>query len=408
MRILILSQYFWPETFRITEIAEALVKLGCEVTVLSGQPNYPDGDIFEGYSAWGIGKQRHPDGYDIFRVPLVPRGKGGAVRLSLNYFSFVITASLIGAALLRGRKFNAIFVYGVSPILQGLPALFLRLFKKAPVTIWVQDLWPESLVVTGFGRHKALLAGVRRLVGWIFRRSDLLLTQSPGFEALIRPMAGNVPIKFHPNPAEMAVAKGVSAREPAFIMAPAFNVVFAGNLGSAQALHTIIGAAEKLGGVKEIHFWLIGSGSAGEYARAEAKRRGLTNIQFPGRYPADQMPGLLDQASALLVTLVRNETLAQLIPSKVPTYMATGKPIVAALDGEGAVVINASGGGIAVSAEDEDALSRAILRLHQMPESDRAAMGRAGREYYESNFEPEALAKKLISHFEDALARQTG
>lgn len=408
MRVLIVSQYFWPETFRITEVAEALSKQGCEITVLSGQPNYPDGKVFDGYSAWGVGRQRHPDGYDIFRVPLIPRGKGGAVRLGLNYLSFVATASLLGVALLRGRKFDAIFVYAVSPILQALPALFLRLFKKTPVTIWVQDLWPESLVVTGFGRHKALLATVHRLVSWIYRRSDLLLTQSPGFEQLIRPMAGNVPIEFHPNPAEMAVAKGNTAGEPAFTMPPAFNVAFAGNLGSAQALHTIIGTAALLMDQKDICFWLIGSGSAGEEARIEAEHRGLTNVHFPGRFSSDEMPGLLGQASALLVTLVRNETLAQLIPSKVPTYLATGKPIVAALDGEGAFVIDASGGGIAVSAEDERALAEAILKLRDLSEADREAMGKAGRAHYESNFEPDALAKKLIRHFEDALKRQTG
>jgi glycosyltransferase involved in cell wall biosynthesis len=403
MRILIVSQYYWPETFRINEVAKSICQAGCEVTVLTGQPNYPDGVIADGYSAAALRTQPH-DGLTIYRVPLVPRGRGSAMRLALNYLSFVATASVFGPWLLRGRPVDAILVYAPSPILQAIPAIWLAWLKNAPLATWVQDLWPESLRATGFVRNPRLLAAVAAVVSWIYRRNDLLLVQSNAFVEPVVRMAGGTPVVYHPNPGELAFSAPAGDRAPALMLEPGFNVVFAGNLGAVQALDTVLAAAQLLSDVPNVRFVLVGSGSRGDWVQKEVQRRGLNNVQLPGRFAPQEMPGILAQASALLVSLVRDPTMAQTIPSKIQAYLAAARPILAALDGEGARVVNEAAAGIVCAAEDARALADAVLRLRAMSPEERQDMAQRARLYYERHFEPTALAARMVQQLE-ALAR---
>src|SRR5690606_36461991 len=180
MKVLVLTQYFWPENFRINEVARSLRDAGAGVTVLTGKPNYPEGCLYVGYGAWGTGREDY-HGIPVFRVPMSPRGKGSAARLALNYLSFVLGASLFGPWLLRGRQVDVIVVYGISPILQGIAAIVLKLFKRCPGVLWVQDLWPQSLEATGFVRNHHALKAVEWVVRGIYRLTDLQLLQSPAF-----------------------------------------------------------------------------------------------------------------------------------------------------------------------------------------------------------------------------------
>lgn len=400
MRVLIVSQYFWPESFRINEVADSLTKAGCAVTVLTGQPNYPDGTVYPGYRIMGFGRQQQSR-MTIYRVPLVPRGKSGALRLVLNYLSFVAAASVFGPWMLRGKQFDVIFVYGISPILQALPAIVLKTTKGAKLVTWVQDLWPESLEVTGFVKNRQVLALVASLVRWIYRRHDLLLTQSRAFVAPVAAMSGKTLVEYHPNPGEIAFSReAVSGEVPALTLEPGFNVVFAGNLGAAQALETIVDAAELLRDQVNIRLVIVGNGSHGEWLAEEVGRRRLTNVQLPGRYPVEAMPGVLSQAAALLVTLVSSPAMEKTIPSKVQAYLAAGKPIVACLDGEGARIVEEAGAGLACPAENSAMLAQTILRLRALSEEERTKMGLAGRCYYRAHFEPEMLARKLRERFD--------
>lgn len=404
MNILIVSQYFWPETFRITEVAESLTALGCTVTVLTGQPNYPEGKVFSGYRAFKWGGVQHEKGCRIYRVPIVPRGKSNALRLAINYVSYVLSASVLGPLLLRGQKFDVVFVYAISPILQGIPAALLSRLKGAAHVIWVQDLWPQSLKFTGFVKSGFVLGLVGYITSRIYRSSDMLLVQSLGFVEDVRSKSSNTEIRYHPNPAELGFGQGERNEEPGIrLTSSCFNVVFAGNFGTAQALPTILEAATRLAGRRDIRITLIGSGSMSTWLVNAVRERGLSNVDMPGRFPVEAMPDILAQADALLVTLVRDEALAQIVPSKVSTYLAAGKPIIAALDGQGGDVIRDANAGIAVPAEDPDALAGAIERLSGMSVEDRRRMGQSAREYYEVHFEPTRLAKLLIGHFEDAI-----
>lgn len=403
MRVLILSQHFWPETFRINEVAESLIAAGCEVTVLTGQPNYPEGRIFDGYRAASLAVETHPSGYRIHRVPLCPRGAGGAKRLVANYLSFLAAAAVLGPWSLRGRRFDVVFVYGTSPILQAIAGVVLKLVKRAKLVTWVQDLWPQSLEVTGFVRNPRLLGAVAAVVRWIYRRNDLLLVQSHAFAPPVRAMAGATPVEYHPNPGELAFSAPAGDAPAAMTLPEGFNVVFAGNFGTVQALETVVEAAALLRARADlppgIRIVMVGSGSRGPWLEAEIARRGLDNLMLAGRFPPQAMPGILDQAAAVLVSLNRGEILSQTVPSKVQAYLAAGRPIIASLDGEGARVVEEAGAGIAVPAEGAAALAEGILRLHAMAPAARQALGESGRRYYERHFAPHALAAKLAARF---------
>ena len=405
MRVLIVSQYFWPESFLINEVAASLLRAGCEVSVLTGQPNYPGGNLFPGYRMLSVRRETY-QGCSVVRVPLAPRGRGGALRLAANYLSFVVAASVLGPWLFRRQTFDVVFVYGISPILQVIPALAMRGTRGGVVVPWVQDLWPESLEVTGFVRNRRLLAMVSRVVRWLYRRSDLLLVQSPGFVPLVSAMSFGVPVIYHPNPAQAPVTDGDGQPEGRLTLAAGFNVVFAGNLGTVQALDTVLSAAELLRDVADLRFVLIGSGSQGQWIANEIARLGLTNVQMAGRYPPEDMPGIFAQASALLVSLARSPIMEQTIPSKLQAYLAAGRPIIASLDGEGARVAQESGAGISCPAEDARSLADAVLQLQSRPAHNLREMGDAGRRYYHQHFDPAVLTSRLIRHFDDALARR--
>lgn len=404
MKALILSQHFWPESFRINEVAHSLKEVGCEVTVLTGQPNYPDGAVFPGYSAFATGSEDF-DGIVVHRVPLIPRGRSGALRLVGNYLSFICSASAIGPWRLRGQSFDVILVYGTSPILQAIAALVLRMFKRCPVVVWIQDLWPQSLQVTGYVRNPRLLTIVAAVVRWIYRRSDLLLVQSNGFVSAVGPMAGATPVEIHPNPGERAFGERAQP-SAALTLDAGFNIVFAGNLGTVQALDTVIAAAALLRDEPDVRFVLIGSGSRADTLRAEVERLALDNVHFTGRFPSETMPGILTQASALLVSLNRDEILAQTIPSKVQAYLAAGRPVIASLDGEGARLIEEAHAGIACPAEDAAALADAVRWLKSLPPDTLDEMGRRGRAYYDAHFDPATLARQLIRRLEQLAGKR--
>ncbi len=401
MRILLLSQHFWPESFRINDVAVALHGAGHEVVVLTGQPNYPGGTVFDGYRAGATGQELH-DGLEIHRVPLVPRGGGSALRLVANYLSFIASAALVGSWRLRGRGFDVVFVYGTSPILQALAGVWLAWLKGCALVTWVQDLWPQSLQATGYVRSPRLLAAVAGVVRWIYRHCNLLLVQSHGFEALVRELAGATPVIFHPNPADDIGP--LQTAEPALELPSGFNIVFAGNLGTAQALDSVLDAAALLSEHPQVRFVLVGSGQCSAWLAEQVRERGLGGVLLTGRFAPEAMPAILAQASALLVTLAADPAMALTIPSKVQSYLAAGRPILAALDGEAARVVMESGAGLVCRPADGQALADMVRTLLALPEEVRAEMGLAGSRYHASHFSLATLTPQLEAHLAAAAA----
>jgi len=402
--LLIITPYFWPETFRINEVAPMVAREGVAITVLTGQPNYPEGRVYGGFRALGGGLDHTPLGVDVARVPVIPRGKGSGFRLLISYISFLISCCVVGPFLLRRRKFDAILYYGVSPILLATTGLWFRSLKKAPLALWVQDLWPGSLEAVGYRLDPLLTRILEFAVGLIYRGSDLILVASKGFEIDIRRICGrNTLCVYHPNPAENEVINKAAARRVA--RDGMFEVLFAGNLGRACGLETILEAAHQLRRAPSIKFRLIGGGSRRSWLKQEISRLGLTNITIENRVPPHAMPAILSRASALLVTLTRSPTMALSFPSKTSTYMASGTPLIVSADGETARIVEEAGAGLCVAAQDATALVAAIKRLQSMPEYERAAMGEAGKAYSLRAFEPSRLASALIEHLQGAMER---
>jgi glycosyltransferase involved in cell wall biosynthesis len=394
LRILILSQYYWPESFRITEVVQALRKEGCEVLVLTGQPNYPKGVSFEGYSWWSINREEH-EGVTILRVPLIPRGSNCTICMAFNYLSFIFSATVFGSWLVRGLSIDSILVFAPSPILQVIPAIWLAKLKKASLVTWIQDLWPESLMDTGYVNNPRILAIVSVVVRWIYQKNNLLLVPSQAFVDPVKRMSGNVPVAYHPNPGDFAFSEPPNHKDCPIEFGGGFNVVFTGNLGKVQALRTILDSAEMLLEESDIKIYLVGGGSEADWVRSEIFSRNLINVELPGCFDFIDMPLIMSQASALLVSLMRSQIMSKTVPSKVQAYLASGKPIIASLDGEGARIISEAGAGLICNAEDARGLAQCIISLRNMSIKQREIMGHNARAYYAANYESSFLGHKL-------------
>ncbi len=393
MRILIVSQYFWPENFRVNDLSVGLVQRGHQVTVLTGMPNYPEGKFYPGYNFFKNTRQNYC-GVQVIRVPLIPRGKGGNFNLVLNYLSFVIFATIFAPFICR-QEHDVIFVYGLSPVLMAIPAVFLKKIRKIPLVLYVLDLWPESISAVGAIKSSFFLSAVKKIVHFIYKHCDQILVSSFGFVGKIKEMGiDESKINYWPQWAEdnykiVAVKDGsIESQE----MPPGFRIMFAGNIGVAQGFETIIEAANKLKGYLNIHWVIIGDGRMKPWVEDQIRLRKLENtVYLLGKRPIEAMPSYFALADVLLVSLKRDPLFALTLPAKIQSYMACGRPILACLDGEGAKVIQESGAGFSCPADDPDLLSGCVLKMFNLTDLERKEMGLRGRAYFEKHFTRDTL-----------------
>lgn len=410
MRLLVVTQYFWPESFIINQLAEALSQQCHQLTVVTGKPNYPDGQIYQGYSQKGI-QHESKFGAEIIRIPLKPRGKGNAKALLLNYLSFIWSGLIHLPRLLKNKEFDAILIFAPSPITSVIPAIPIKYFKKAHLAVWVQDLWPESLSATGFINNKILLKLVEYIVRGIYAFSDTLLVQSKAFiEPVNKLSTGNKTVYFPNVMQDMHVTReGTKDDIPEQLLTyldSHFCLVFAGNIGKAQSIETLLGAAEKLRHHEQIRIVIVGSGSLLEWSQAEADKRGINNVLFTGRYPIEVMPSIFERAKALLVTLNAEQIFSYTIPSKIQAYMSAGKPIIASINGEAARVIQEAGAGLTSAAEDDQALAAQIQNFFNLKQQQRDEMAENSRQYFLQHFEIEQQCTKLVDILSDRIEQK--
>lgn len=388
MNILVVSQYFWPENFRINDLAQELVIRGHSVTVLTGLPNYPGGTIFDDFRRDPLRFSTY-ENVEIVRVPLFPRGSG-SIRLLFNYLSFSLFASALGPWKLRGKKFDVVLTCQLSPVTVGLPGALMAWVKNAPMAMWVLDLWPETLRAIGIIKSPRLLDYVGKLVGFIYRRCDLILAQSRSFIPKIQFLAGpKIPVIYFPSWAEEIFKNGFTTLAPEVpFNEDLFNVMFAGNVGEAQDFDCILSAAEVLKNHKSIRWLIVGDGRMTGWVQHQIKLRGLDdNVLLLGRYPVQRMPEFFAHADAMLVTLADQEIFAMTIPGKLQSYLTAGIPIVAALNGEGAEVIRLAKAGFTCNAGDSSALAAIVLTMSQLSLTDRKSMGKNGMQYSQREFD---------------------
>lgn len=398
MRILIVSQYFWPENFRINDLATSLQERGHEVTVFTGKPNYPAGKYFDGYSLFGRPREEYR-GVDVLRIPLLARGRNSSFRLALNYAWFAVLGSLLAPFRTRGR-YDAILVCALSPITQAIPALLLKLLGRGPVHIWLLDLWPESLSASGAVRSNWVIRLMRAVTSVIHRAADLNMVSSAGFTEKLQAMGVRPErIRYFPNFAEDVYSQTVDPAKTAqsnALVPVGFRIIFAGNIGQAQDFPTVLAAAELLKAHQHIQWIIVGDGRAFPWVKEEVARRGLQEtVHLVGRFPMEQMPQWFECADAMLVTLRNEPIFALTVPGKIHSYMAAGKPIIAALDGEPARIVNEAKCGICVRAGNAAHLAEAVVAASRMRPEKLRGLGRNGREYFDIHFERQRLIVQL-------------
>ena len=403
MKILIVSQHFWPENFRINDLAEELSNRGNDVTILTGLPNYPKGRFFKGYSfmSCGFGIK---DKIKIIRVPVVPRFSSSKIQLAINYLSYVFSASILGPFICRD-KYDVIFTYAPSPLTVGIPGVLLKWIKKAPMVIWVQDLWPEVFRAVEAPKSNIFFYAVEVLIKWIYKNSNLILVQSKGFIAPTSKLAeDDTKIEYFPNWAESLykpIKNKILIKDLEKIPANEFIAMFAGNIGSAQSIETITEAAEKLKS-HPIHWVILGDGRKRDWLENEIEKKSLKNyFHILGRKPMELMPDYFSNADVLLATLRSHPVMCAWIPGKVQSYLACGKPIIGALDGSGAEIIEESKCGYAVRAGDSKGLAKSILTMSQNNKKEREKMGLNAIRYYKENFDRDTLITRLEGYFKE-------
>lgn len=398
MRILVVTQYFWPENFRINDLCAELVNRGHEVTVLTGKPNYPDGNVFQDYLIRPADYNVY-EGSAIIRVPMVPRGQGSSLKLGLNYLSFALSASTFGLFKLRKKRFDAILVYQLSPITSALPAILYRAIRQTPIAMWVLDLWPDSLAAVGAVKSPRVLALVGKLVFFIYNRCDLILGQSKAFYKGISVYCDQPnKIVYFPSWAEQEFShSSLQTVDELSGNEGFFTILFAGNVGKAQDFPAIIEAVEILRQKAiPVKLFVVGDGRALESVMAEVDKRNLCSyIIFLGRHPLNSMPSFYASVDALLVSLKDDPAFFKTIPGKVQSYMASGKPILTMLSGEGSRVVEEALCGYVASSGDSVKLADNIVKISQLPVSELALLGNNARHYNEQEFNRDQLITKL-------------
>lgn len=408
MQILIVSQHFWPENFLINQVVTELTAQGAGVTVLTGKPNYPRGKIFAGYKFSGVHVEEY-QGAKIIRIPIFPRGHGSKISLILNYLSFIFFGLVCFPFLLRKQKFDVVFVYATSPLLQALPALLVSRIKRVPLVLWVQDLWPDVLKSTGYVNNTFILECVSKIVKYIYRFSDLILIQSEAFrysiQKLLHPCTWNK-IQYFGNFSDdlsQFFFKIDDSNKITEELKKNFSIVFAGNIGLVQSCETILQAAELLKENSEIQFYLVGDGSRTNYIADQIQKLNLKNIKMVGLLPPEKMPAIFNSASALLVSLKNDANLSATVPNKLQNYMSSRKPILGSLKGEAARVILEANAGFVSEPENAEELKNIILKLYFMTKQERDQLGQNAYDYFTQYF----FIKNRIKILFDMLKNQS-
>jgi len=400
MRILIVSQYFWPENFRINDLALALNERGHHVEILTGKPNYPKGKFHDGYSFFGK-RSEIWNNIKVHRAPLFSRGRSGGLRLMLNYLSFSLFSSI--RALSIGGKFDKILVYEPSPITVGIPAAVMKWRKNAKIFFWVQDLWPHSVTAAGGINNRRIISILDWITRWVYKASDKILIQSEGFRNVLHEQGvDDHKIIYYPNSVEDLFKVVEPSQERLSKLPSGFKIMFAGNIGESQDFETIVESAKIVSLIKpEIKWIILGDGRKKDYIESKINEFGLENqIYLLGSYPVGEMPEFFACADCMLVSLKKDYIFSLTIPSKLQSYLACGKPILGSLDGEGARIILESKSGLTVASENPKELAATALAFSQLTSSELNQMKIQARSYFEKNFERELLVTKLETIFD--------
>ncbi len=393
MKILVVCQHYWPEPYPLTDVCEGLAAMGHTVHVVTDVPNYPMGYIYEDYKNGKNRTQEH-NGVRISRTFTIGRRHNIIFRL-LNYYSYAISSTLFVKRL--KEEYDVVFVNQSSPVMMGCAGLAYAKKHKKKCVLYCMDLWPASLAAGGMKETSPFY----RFFGWVSRRiyqkTDRILITSRMFRDYFKSQF-QIPderIGYLPQYAGSLFDAPLPQREPDGFT----NLLFAGNVGAAQSLTTVLQAAKLLEGEK-LRWHIVGDGSELENLQKQAKELALDNVIFHGRKPLEEMPAYYAMADAMLAPLTSDPFISLTLPAKVQSYMAAGKPILSASNGEIPKVIADSGCGFCAPAEDVQGLVEAVRKFLACP--DKEALGRNGKNYYEKHFTRQMFMNQLEAELKNA------
>lgn len=394
-KILFVCQYFYPEVFRGNDIAFHLAQNGHDVHVIAGIPNYPTGKFYEGY---GIFKKRHEllNGVRVTRLPICPRGNN-KIMLMLNYFSYLIVGCIYMLWHAMWHKYDMIFCQQLSPVMMSMPAVVYKKFHKVPFYVWVLDLWPESLTAAGGINDKNVLAFFDWFVKKEYKWSNKILTSSRSFAQSILTYGDyKDKIVYYPQWSDSISTLSKHLNLPIPSLPEGFKILFAGAVGEAHGMECNLQAALLTKEHKDIKWIIVGDGRKLPWVREFVKKYRLENTVYTlGRFPSETMPLFFEKADVMLVSLTDSPLFNLYAPAKISSYMASGRPIITCLNGEGREVVETAKCGWNLKAGDSEGLAKLVIELSKTDKAILDAKGKAGRLYYDEHLDKEKCLKKL-------------
>lgn len=392
-KILFVCQYFYPETFRGNDIAFHLAEKGHLVHVITGTPNYPIGKFFSGY---GFFKKRHEviHGVKVTHLPIIPRGNS-KIMLMLNYFSFFVVGCFYILWHSIFHRYNLVFCQQLSPVMMSAPAILYKKLRSVPLFTWVLDLWPDSLTAAGGIKNKYVLAFFNWFVKKEYKHSDKLLISSRSFNQRILSY-GNYSDKIVYFPQWSDGLSNINNDFNIPIIPKGFVIMFAGAVGTAHGMECNLKAAMLTKNYENINWVIVGDGRKLDWVQSFVKENNLEDtVHTLGRFPPETMPLFFNKADVLLVSLTDSPLFNLYAPAKISSYMASGKPIIACLNGEGGELVKQADCGWVVKAGDAEELANLVIELSNMNKGVLAEKGANGIKYYNEYFEKGKCLRKL-------------
>ena len=405
-RLILLTQWFEPEpAMRGLSFAAELARRGFRVEVVTGFPNYPGGKVYDGYKIRPLQRERIGE-VDVTRLALYPSHDSHRLGRILNYVSFFLTASFY--LIFMARRADVIYAYH-PPLTVGMVAALARVLRRMPVVLDVQDMWPDTLRATGMIGNERLLRIIDVFCRWTWRGVDRITVLSDGFRRLLleRDVAPEKVSVIYNWADEAARAEAPAELPAALADRGRLRVLFAGNMGAAQALDDVLDAARLVGERDgNVDFFLLGSGIEDERLKRRASEMNLANVHFLPRVPAAAAGAWLAAADCLLVHLRDDPLFAITIPSKTQAYMSAGKPVIMAVAGDAAELVRRSGGGVIVPPAQPKALADAVMALSRLPREELAELGRKSARFYAEHLSFSRGVDEFVALFEDVMAAQ--
>lgn len=395
-RVLIYTNHFFPENFKVNEIAAMLSAEGNEVTVITGLPNYPDGKIPMGY---GFFKRRKEilENVNVIRLWLIPRGSGSSIMMILNYISYFISClSYTFYLALFKKKYEVIFVHHTSPIFITISPILYKWIRRPKMILWDLDMWPDTLVALDVITSKKLILLLDTLVGWVYTKYDAILIGSKSFTEIAKNRVTSTNVAYFPNWAEDVFIDGLYVEpidKPSF--PEGFKVMYTGNIGEAQDFGKIAQAMFLLKN-EDIQWLIVGGGRWLSKLKEQVSKEGLeAKVTFYGNHPLETMPYFFSKADVMFFSLQDKEIFSKTVPAKLQAYMGSGKPIVGMISGEGNQIIKEARCGISVPSGDYKEFASAILKMSRNQEK-LEVLGQNGLKFYKKNFSKEARREQLM------------